>query len=175
MQPFIEPKKILDRRLTKTGIPGGDSNANEDYSSGGLDITKFFSAPLNEETYEIYSFGMTMTTPTAFESGDYGDGLVLANGVKITIEDDVGTVLHDFLGGGTIINNFGWGIILNIDPIIERSNSPAGLTGSDTFIATNGAPIRIVGSRKERFVVTLNDDMTSRLSSQGFAISGQNI
>ena len=137
---------------------------------------KFFIKPTPSEVFEIYKFGMNFTTASAFEAGSYGDGLILVNGIKIEIQGvpgDDNIVVHDFLGGATIKTNAAWGIVLNVDPIIERTNDPAVMTGDSNFVASFGAPIRIVGQQNQSLVVTLHDDMASRVVAQEFNVSGQ--
>lgn len=172
MSPFVRPRDILAQRLTENGDGTGNANANQDYSGGSL--TKFFVQPANDQSFELHTFGIIIRTATAFEAGEYGDGAELEEGISLTIEDDTG-IIHDFLAGDKIRVNAGWGIILLIDSIISSPNSPALLTGSDAFRATVGDPIRIVGSLNQRIVITLNDNMTTRLTDQEFAVTGQKV
>lgn len=178
MQPYIRPMDILDHKCTVDGTPGGDADATGNYSGGGLGETKFFVEPGPTETFELYSFNLIMTTATAYEAGEYGDGAALATGISLTLEGEPGDddkLLHDLLGGGAITTNAAWGVVLNIDSVIQSPNSPALMTGTDNFVASIGAPVRIVGALNQRFVVTLNDDMTSILTGQQFSVSGQKV
>lgn len=172
MSSFVRPRDLLAQRFTVNGDGTGNSNANQDYSGGSL--TKFFVQPVLGDVYELYTFGMIIKTATAFEAGEYGDGVELLVGVSMTIEDDTG-VIHDFLDGGKIKSNGGWGIVLDVDPIIASPNSPASLTGMDVFKITSGDPVRIVGKLKQRIVITLNDNMSTRVTDQEFAVTGQKV
>ncbi|MEE9374485.1 MAG: hypothetical protein V3V00_15625 [Saprospiraceae bacterium] len=174
MQPYIRPMDILGQNCTDDGLPDGDADASGNFATP----TRFFVLPDTTETFEIYKFGLIFTTTTAFEAGNYGDGTILANGIKVTLEGDSvsdTTLLHDFLGGETVKTNASWEAILNVGTIIERVSSPAALQGDILFTADLGAPVRISGALNQRFVVTLEDDFTSRVVDQRFYVSGQKV
>ena len=159
---------MFDQRLTEVGDGTGNSNANGIYTVGAPG--EFFVQPPDGEYYDIFSFRYTFTSAGVFSATGYGDGAILTNGVKVTIENAT-TIIHDMLGG-VINTNAGWGTFIDIDTIIEKQNDPAALTGEAIFVATYGQPFRLFGSLNQKLVVTYQDDMDARLTNQICSVAG---
>jgi hypothetical protein len=169
MSFYIRGKDLLDQKFTVNGDGTGNENANGVYTPGAPGI--FYIQPPVDTYYDLFEFEFTFVTSSAFEASGYGNGAQLTNGVKLTIEDDSG-VVHDLLNG-VITTNAGWGVLIDIDTLLEPGVNPGVLTGKSLFVARFGKPVRIFGSKNQRIVITYQDDMSSRVTDQVAAISGE--
>lgn len=171
---YIRPQDALDQRLTENGDGTGNDSAIGAYSVGSPGV--FYVQPAADLYYDLFELEFTFTTATPFEAGGYGIGVALTNGITITVEgktEESGSdvVIQDIING-TIKTNAGWGVALDIDTLIETGNSPGVLTGKTLFVARYGKPLRLFGKFDQRLVITYQDDMSSRVTSQITSVSG---
>jgi hypothetical protein len=169
---FLHYSTIIDGNLKNAG---GSNQATGDYSATAQ---KFFLAPGVNEAYLLTGFYINLVVAGEFSANGYGDGPELTNGVKATIEDSSGTVLYDFLGGGTVKSNADWGRLVEFDTFIDKKTDDAHLTGETFFLVTYGEPLKIFGNNDERFVLTFQDDFsvvgaTNPMLEHNFALVGK--
>ena len=169
MSFYIRSKDLLDQKFTVNGDGTGNENANGVYTPGAPGV--FYVQPPTDKYYDLFEFEFTFVTASAFEASGYGTGAQLTNGIKLTLEDDSG-VIHDLLDG-VITTNAGWGVVIDIDTLLDPGPNPGVLTGKALFVARFGKPIRIFGSKNQRIVMTYQDDMSIRVTDQVSAVSGE--
>ena len=149
---------------------GGSADANLDYSGGGLGLTKFYLAPAPGEVYRIARM-LVFVEDTKIIAAQYGNiSGGLAVGVKLTVEDSIGTVLNDFMDGGAVNNSAEWAEYCYDAELKAWGTGNEFLTVRWTF-TKGGVYIRLVGDDDERLVITLNDDLTG-LDSHEFIVQG---
>lgn len=166
---YVRPSNLLDQKLTINGDGTGNDNATGIYSPGSPGL--FYAQPESGIYYDLFELEFTFTTSTAFEASGYGNGAALTNGIKLTVDDDT-TTIHDILNG-VINTNAGWGVVLDIDTLLEPGNSPGVLTGKTLFVARFGKPIRLTGSLNQRITIAYQDDMSTRVTSQVTSVAGE--
>ena len=151
---FLSYRTIVDKILKDVA---NGKQATGDYSTTAKD---FYIAPPVTQNYIITGFWINLVVATDFTANGYGSGVVLTNGISMGIEDDAGTVLHDFLDGEKIKSNSDWERIVDIPNGITKGLTNAHLTGDTSFLAMYGAPIKLFGVEKHRLVLTFNDDFS---------------
>ena len=166
---YVRPSNLLDQKLTINGDGTGNDNATGVYTPGSPGF--FYVQPSNDTYYDLFELEFTFTTTTAFEASGYGNGAALTNGITLTVDDDSGTI-HDVLNG-TVVTNAGWGVVLDIDTLLEPGNNPGILTGKTLFVARFGKPIRLFGSLNQRIALTYQDDMSGRVTNQIASVAGE--
>jgi hypothetical protein len=166
---YVRPSNLLDQKLTENGDGTGNDSAVGSYTPGAPGL--FYAQPPSGTYYDLFELELTFTTATGFEASQYGNGAVLTNGITITVDDDTQTI-HDILNGA-ITTNAGWGVVLDIDTLIEPGNSSGILTGKTLFVARFGKPIRLIGSLNHRIVVSYQDDMSTRVTAQIVSVAGE--
>ena len=149
-------KRYITRYLRKAG---GSADATEDYSGGGLGLTKFYLAPGPGEVFRIARL-LVFVEDAKIIAADYGNisgGLTV--GVKLAVEDWGGTVLNDLMDGGTVKNSAGWA------KYCFDADAKAWGVGNEflpvrwTFTKA-GVYLRLSGDEPSALVITLNDDLT---------------
>jgi len=148
---------------------GGSADANLDYSGGGLGLTKFYIAPAPGEVYRIARM-LVFVEDTKIIAAQYGNAGALAVGVKLAVEDSIGTVLNDLMDNGTVNNSAEWAEYCYDAEVKAWGAGNEFLTVRWTF-TKGGVYIRLVGDDDERLVITLNDDLTG-LDSHEFIVEG---
>jgi hypothetical protein len=166
---------------------GSSSQATGAYSVGSPG--KFYlEAPVSTGTlgqsdyvaasnYDIAKLSINLVVAGDLTADGYGDGVILTNGIKATIENSSGDELYDFLDGETIKSNADWYKLgVDIDPLLEKSATNAHLTGSSSMLINFGDYHRI--NPGDRFVLTFQDDFsvggaTNAMVEHSFMLSGR--
>ena len=95
----------------------------------------------------------------SFDSGNYGNGITLTNGLLFDIVDDEDTVLLDLLDGLPIMVNPDWARHCYDTAVSSYGQGNETLNARWTFAAI-GTAIRLTGDEGHCLRVTIQDDLT---------------
>jgi len=159
-------KKHIVRHLDTNGDGTGLIDATGDYSAAE---EIFYIQPPAGSVYRIARMLVHVEDSGTIDSGKYGNGIVLTNGITVRSKDDTGVIV-DYCGGHPIIVNQHWAMMCYD---VTRSNYGAGnehLNARWTF-SKSGQFMRLVGDNNERLEIVFNDDFTG-LVAHHFTIQG---
>lgn len=160
----------LYRFLDTDGDGTGTKNAIGDYSDTGDGETIFYIAPPENQVYEIARILPSVKDAGSFDSGNYGNGISLSNGVVIRVSDADG-VLVDLTDGNPIITNADWATLCYDVDISSFGSGNEYLHARWTF-SKAGQPIKLYGDAGHKLEVVLHDDF-SDLVSHYFMVQGK--
>lgn len=160
---------LIARYLDTNGDGTGTKSATGEYHDAGDGAEIFYIQPPAGGVYRLARMLPFVEDVGSFDSGSYGNGITLANGISIRVQNDSGTIL-DLLDGLPIQLNTHWARICYDMTISSFGQGNEYLHARWTF-AKSGQMIRLVGDNNERLEVVLNDDF-SDLVSQYFMVQG---
>ena len=158
-------KTLLARYLDTDGSGTGTKTAIGNYSTP----TIFYIQPPAGTIYRLSRMLPFVEDVGTFDSGSYGNGITLTNGITVRVQDDSGTLL-DLTDGLPIKLNTHWARLCYDMAISKFGTGNEYLHARWTF-AKSGQMVRLVGNNNERLEVVLNDDF-SDLVSQYFMVQG---
>jgi hypothetical protein len=150
---IVPPESAVYQLLTQNG--DGTGNASMNIDSSGAPV-KFFIQPPVGKKYTLKRMNLEAIDGSFNNATNYGD-LTLTNGMRVYIEDDSG-IIKEYTDGFTIKRSHDWALLSGVDaPSI-------GGAGADVLLVrwtfNNGcSPITLDGSKNERLVVQVNDNM----------------
>jgi len=140
------------RYLSTDGTTNGTKNAIGDYS-GATEI--FYIQPPDGVVYRVSRMIPFIEDAGSFDSGKYGNSVVLTNGIEVRVQDDSGTII-DMTDGVPIKTNPHWKrLCYDVDPSAYGSGNEA--LGVRWTFTKAGQYIRLDGSNNERLEVLLHD------------------
>ena len=160
---------LIARYLDTNGDGTGTKTAIGEYHDAGDGAEIFYIQPPAGSVYRLARMLPFVEDFGTFDSGSYGNGITLANGIAIRVQDDNGTIL-DLLDGLPIQINTHWARMCYDMSVSSFGVGNEYLHARWTF-AKSGQMIRLVGDNNERLEVVLNDDF-SDLVSQYFMVQG---
>ena len=159
-------KTLIARYLDTNGSGAGTKSAVGDYSSAA---EIFYIQPPAGQIYRISRMIPFVEDAGTFDSGSYGNGITLTNGITVRVQDDNGTVL-DLTNGLPVKLNTHWARLC-FDLTISKCGTGNEYLHARWTFAKSGQMIRLVGDNNERLEVVLNDDFRD-LVSQYFMVQG---
>lgn len=158
-------KPMLVKILDTVGDGTGAKNAIGDYS---LTPTKFLIKPAPGEVFTIARMLGHVEDSGTFDSGSYGNGIVLTNGITVSYKCGVREV--DLMDGMSVITNADWaGVCYDVN-ISSFGLGNEYLNFRWTFEKT-GTWIELNGDYGDELCVNLNDNFTA-LVGQYFTVQG---
>lgn len=158
-------KKILIRVLDTVGDGTGTKDASGDYSAAAQ---TFLIKPPAHTTYIISRMIGSIRDGGSFDSGFYGNGLTLTNGIKVYCKSNGETI--DLFDGLSVLTNADWaGICYDID--ISKFGSGNEYLNFRWTFSKSGTFIKLDGNKGDELYVELHDDFTG-LVSQYFTVQG---
>lgn len=165
-QSLVGPQPTYLSRHLRDSL--GNDNVNGDYSGAGLE--KFYIAPGPGEIYRIARM-LVIVEDTAIVANYYGNIIGgLTNGIKLRVEDSLGTVLNDLMDGGAVNSSAEWAEYCFDAEVKAWGPGNEFLTVRWTFTRA-GVYIRLSGDNDERLVITVNDDLTGLVDHE-FIVQG---
>ena len=162
-------EKFISQHLSLTGLPGGTHNAIGDYSDAtGSGETQFYITPGAGKKMVITRLLVSISDSGSFDSGKYGNNIVLANGIKLEARDGDTVVLREFTNGHTIKINPEWAHFCFDSSLSEYGTGDEHLNVRWTF-AKSGKDLLLEDD--DRLTVVLNDDF-SDLTGHYFTVQG---
>ena len=151
----------------------GETNAVGEYQDAepGEGETEFFVTMPEGEAMIIGSGRFYIEDAGAFDSGKYGNSLVLVNGIKLHLQDADGNIVLDFFqDGGVIMTNAQLAAIGQLPVYLDfgQGNNSLVVSWTAESFATH-----LLLTHENKLVVTLNDDF-SDLVQHRFIVYGHN-
>jgi len=152
----VGPVKLdFFRYLSTDGTTNGTKNAIGDYSDTGSGLTIFSIQPPDGVVYRCSRIMPFIEDAGSFDSGKYGNSVVLTNGIEVRVQDDSGTII-DMTDGVPIKTNPHWKrLCYDVDPSAYGTGNEA--VGVRWTFTKAGQYIRLDGSNNERLEVLLHD------------------
>jgi hypothetical protein len=165
---YINPQTRSDlyQFLSKNGEGTGVINAIEDYS-GAAD--RFFIKPPKGKVYRIERMIVTIRDTGSMDSGGYGNGSALTNGLRLVKENKDGEV-YDYTGGQTIKTNAQWAGYCYDLSLLQFGLGDEFINIRWTF-AKSGAPITLDSATDDQLSLIVNDNL-SALTGHTFNMQG---
>lgn len=161
----MNPKKPIYQHLSSNGDGTGTTNAVGDYSSSE---TTLYIAPAADETFIINRMIVEVEDVGSFDSGGYGTGSALSNGITLNYRDANGIVAT--LTPTPITRNADWAGNCHDLTIHNFGTGNEFMTARWTF-EKSGHPLVLWGSNGHSLEIVLNDDFTG-LVLQKFTVQG---
>ena len=159
-------KKLIARYLDTNGDGTGTKTAIGEYQAGA---EIFYIQPPTGQVYRLSRILPFVEDAGTFDSGSYGNGITLTNGITVRVQNDSGTIV-DLTDGLPVKLNTHWARLCYDLTISKFGTGNEYLHARWTF-AKSGQMIRLVGDNNERLEVVLHDDF-SDLVSQYFMVQG---
>lgn len=164
-----EDKVLLFKFMTKEN-DGVTVDAIEDYSDAGEGKTAFIIKPKAGEIYRIARLIVSYKDSGSFDSGGYGNGISLINGVEGWFRKDGVDLIPAFDPQFPIKKNPDWATICYDTRVDSYGSGEEQLSARFTFLKT-GKYMELVGDNGDEFVLYFNDDFTG-LNSQKLIVQG---
>jgi len=154
------------RQADTVGDGTGTKNAAV---NGSVTPVKFILTPrTGERSLRIYRLlGFVVDTGT-FDSGSYGNGITMTNGITMKHIDDSNRTILDFMDGDPVLKNPDWKRLCYDATVSSYGVGDEALAVRWTF-TNSGPPISIPFG--DRIEIEINDDLTG-LVNQRFTFEG---
>lgn len=160
----------MSRSIYRFLDANGDGTGTKDSSVDGSSTQQVFKyVPKSGDKTFLHRLIIHVEDSGSFDSGSYGNGITLTNGVGVEVRkitDD--SVVLDLMDGVPVTKNPEWGRFCYDVDISSYGAGTESLTARWTF-EKSGQPLFIQDD--EYFCVTINDDLTG-LVEQYFNIQG---
>ena len=160
------PGRLAQQNLFVEMSNGTTASAIGNYAAAP---EEFVYAPAGRQVAYIYRMIIFVQDGGTFDSGDYGNGITLTNGIKIEIKDADGTIM-DLTDGHPIVVNPDWARLCYDVRVDSYGSGDQAMSVRWTF-SNSGAPIRLDAGKGQYLAVVLNDNF-SALIDQRFSIQG---
>ena len=172
--PFICVHSIEDTlsvypHITAYLENNGTSNAIGDYLSSPV---IFSIQPPPNTQYLISRLIIYVKDTGAFDSGFYGNGIQLSNGITLRTKND-SQVITDYTAGMPVKINPDWRRLCDDSKMDDFGTGANVITASCTF-TKYGYPILLNGNENERLEIVLYDDF-SGLDEHLFLVNGYKV
>jgi len=165
---FSTPYPMLARYLDTVGDGSGNKSGVGDFSS----VSRILKIqPAAGEVFRLTRMLPSIRDDAKFNSGSYGNGTTLTNGIIIRVQDDDGTVL-DLTDGDPIIVNPDWAQLC-FDVVLSDYGTGNETLNSRWTYAKSGTELQLVGNKNERLEVVLADNFD--LVRHKFMVQGYKI
>lgn len=151
--------------MTEVGASPENVDAIGDYSS---EAAIFEVRPPDGETWNIARLIISVTDSGSFDSGAYGNGITLTNGITLRVSNDDGIVYN--MTPDPIITTVDWSEYC-YDGRVDSFG-----TGNNAFFArwtfrNAGLFLQLDSRRNERLELVVNDDLTGLIQHR-FLVQG---
>lgn len=134
--------------------------------------TEFKVVPAAGEVFELHRMIISLSdTAGSLDSGSYGNGIVLTNGIKVEIRNASGTIFA-LTNDRPVITNAEWGHLCYDVNVLNFGTGDEHLVVRWTFTKGYGGPFIVDGDKGEYFAVILEDNF-SGLTEHLFHIQGE--
>ena len=166
----VVPAKFISVHLTSDGIAhtGSNGSATGNYAT----VQRFWRGPAVGKKWVISRLLVTVEDSGSFDSGNYGNGVVLTNGISVQVWDGSNVDL-DLTDSHPIKTNVDYAHFCYDVAISSFGVGNEYLNARWTF-AKAGKGILLDGDATERIAVALHDDFTG-LVDHHFLIQGYEV
>ena len=156
----------IDRYLDTNGDGTGTTSAIGNYSvTQGI----FYIQPPSDDVFQINRLIVFVQDTGSFDSGSYGNGITLTNGITVRVQNNQGT-FSDLTAGSPIKINPHWKRLCYDANVSAYGLGDESLGVRWTF-SKAGYPIRLDGGSYDRIEVLLDDNFTG-LVDHTFLVQG---
>lgn len=156
---YNDNASVLFRFASKDPAQSQDMSqvsAVEDYSDSGLGSIDFCIQPEEDEMFAVYRLLGSIKDQGSFDSGSYGNGIALTNGITLKITENGFTI---FLTPLPIITITDWGrYCYDVDPL--NFGSGAEYANFRWTFTKGGGPLWLDGRKDQKLCLTFNDDFS---------------
>jgi len=158
----VDPASMVFKHLSN----GVTTNANGDYSI----VADTFKLTANTSSQKLYIKRMIIYIEDVggFDSGKYGNNIVLTNGIQVGVYDSGGSMLLDLTDSKPIMHNAEWAAMCYDISLSSFGTGNESMAVRWTF-GKSGRPLAL--SSGQYLAVNLNDDFTG-LVSHNFLAQG---
>ena len=156
-------RESLQRYLDTNGDGTGTKNANV---NGSVTPVVFKIQPSADQAMEIGEVIIHIEDVGGFDSGKYGNAIIMANGIEVGVYNTSNdALLRDMLDGIDVLTNHDWGRTAQDIQYLDFGTGNPGLFARWTF--NGGEPIEL--TEDEYLGITINDDLTGLVEHFFFA------
>lgn len=159
----------LFRFASDDGLLTGDKSINKNYSGSGVGTKEYYIEAQPGEQILVYRLLVHVVDSGSFDSGSYGNGITLANGIEFFFE--TGGIKLKIGNGFPVKTNVDWGRYCYDVNISKYGLGNESLDARWTF-AKAGAPVTLKAG--DKLGVRVSDDM-SGLVDQTLLFQGLHI
>ena len=145
---------LLNRPFSSTGLRDGDTNMNGDGSTTPID---YYIEALEGERLLIARLVIHVVDGGTFDSGSYGNGITLTNGMQAFYERN--GVKYNITDGYPIKTNVDWGRWC-FDLSLSTFGSGNQSLNARWTLTNYGTPNGIILEEGDKLGIRVNDDMT---------------
>jgi hypothetical protein len=146
--------------LNASGCLEGAWNINGDYDIGtGSGQQRFWIAPPVGELYYVSRMIVNVEDSGTFDSGKYGNNVVLDNGIKVNAKHESGQKETLLTGQKTIQKNVDWGGVC-YDVVYQAFGQGNNFLSVRWTFSKAGRPLKLDGDTGDYLEVVVSDDMT---------------
>jgi len=157
----------LYQLMDTVGDGTGNFDANIDASGAPIE---FKLSPAFGKTYHVFRLLIQIGDAGVFDTGKYGNNIVLTNGLRLT-KCDANGELFAYTGQHVVFTNLDWGIHSHDLSYFNFGLGDNGITIRWSFWKT-GSPIILDGNKGEYLAIVLNDNFTG-LNNHHFTCQGR--
>lgn len=163
--PSISADNSIYQLLTVNGNGTGTGSQNVNGSSTPV---LFYIQPESNEIATLRRMNVEGIDGNFNNASQYGAlGAALTNGIKVYVDVNGGALIKDYTKDITIKRNHDWALLAGVDnPVITGAGSDA-LIIRWTF-ALGGGDIVLDGSKNERLVIEIQDNLTGLTDQLAF-------
>ena len=152
---MLDPADAIYQALDTLGTGAGSISQNV---NGSVTPVKFFIQPPSDEKYTLKRMNLHAIDSNWNNATFYGAIGALPNGIRCYVEDDSG-IIYEYTSNFKIKRSRDWALLAGADAV------SIGAAGADPLIvrwtfASGYSNITLDGSKNERFVVEVPDDLT---------------
>ena len=155
---MLKPLKPEDSRSSFM-FQDGTSNPNAAVNGSIVSVDMIFRPPSNEAWIMDELSVQILTNSIQIDDVKFGDITALDNGISAKIINDIETIL-DYTELENIKSNNDLAALGFETTRSEYDTKPKGLTGIVNFAGRHQSGVLLDGAKNERFVVTINDNLT---------------
>ena len=166
IQPPESPQIFWGRSLSKDGLEV-DLNIVGDYSASPQE---FSIKPNPGESVYITDFRVYVEDAGSFDTGFYGNGIVLNNGIHLSYLQDE-NLYYLTNPAVPVITSGDLGSLMDTIKVHKWGSGNEFLIARYSFYDRARSAIHLSGDKGDKFIATFNDDFT-KLVKHRFAVSG---
>ena len=162
-------KELLFRYLDTNGDGTGVISTDNNHS--GAPVSYYIQPPTGEQ-YVISRMIIYFQDRGSIDSGAYGNGITLTNGIQVSVTTNNGaTLITNMTGGQPIIYTTDWMKMCYDGSVFEDGSGAEAFSARWTFEKTGQRGVVLNGNNNDRLEVILNDNF-SGLNEQTFFVQG---
>lgn len=163
------PSITADNSIYQLMTVNGDGTGNGSQKvNGSTTPVLFYIQPSPNEKYTLRRMNVEAIDGNFNNAAQYGAlGVPLPNGIKIYVEVNGGALIKDYTKDITVKRNHDWALLAGVDSTVIGGAGNDALLARWTF-ALGGGDIILDGSKNERLVIEIPDDLSGLTDQLAF-------